>query len=382
MKRIAFLILILICVPCWGAADVVRYVDTGAAAGGDGTTSGTANDGHQAYVSLFAWEEAEQADLVTAETKHIVHCNRTNGGGKDTTSCYLYSWTTDATHYPVITQDDFPSDGIYDDSKYVLSVTNDECVYGRINLCKLLNLQIESIETDAGEAAGVVVRSDLATGTVGIVIDSCIIKGVCSGTGSAYGVKSVDGDWTIQNSTIYGFVSGADTNFNAIRMTTSGHVNNVFNCTVYGNFNGVLNGGGTSYASNTTAFNNSDDIYGTVSMSYCATDDGDEDGNNGNITITQTGGTPAYAALVTNAAAGDFSVTDTSSQLYDVGTADIFDEDDDIIGTARPQGDHWDIGAFEYVAEEEPGGQESDLVTFGGAKAAGKSAGKNAGKQD
>jgi hypothetical protein len=35
------------------------------------------------------------------------------------------------------------------------------------------------------------------------------------------------------------------------------------------------------------------------------------------------------------------------------GTADLFDEDDDIIGTARPQGVAWDIGAFEYIT---PGG--------------------------
>jgi hypothetical protein len=106
---------------------------------------------------------------------------------------------------------------------------------------------------------------------------------------------------------------------------------------------------------NTAVFGNANDISGTITLNFCATEDGDDSGNNGNITITQTA--DDYAALVVDAAGGDFNITDNSSELYDAGTADIFVEDDDIIGTARPQGAAWDIGAFELVVAAPGGGQ-------------------------
>jgi hypothetical protein len=45
---------------------------------------------------------------------------------------------------------------------------------------------------------------------------------------------------------------------------------------------------------------------------------------------------------------GDFRIKNTHSVLYDAGVA-ISDVTDDILGIARPQGDAYDIGAFEYT---------------------------------
>jgi len=323
-------------------ADILRYVDTGSDAAGDGTTSATSSgDNTHAYQSLTQWEVAEDTDLATANDTHTVHCNRTNSGGKDTGTCLLFSWGTDATYYPTITQDDFPATGIYDDTKYVLSVTNDECLNVRIDYCKIMKLQIEPTTTGSGNAVGIFWRGAVATATVGLFADSCILKANHTSSGMCYGTECNDGDYQIINTIIY---NGFD---QAVRHTNASHVGNVFNCTMYGNGIGILRSAGTLNGKNCAIFNCTDDVNGTVVFANCATDDGEDSGNNGNITITQSA--DDWAALVVDGAGANFNVTDSSSELYDAGQADIFPEDDDIIGTARPQGSAWDIGAYELI---------------------------------
>ena len=79
----------------------------------------------------------------------------------------------------------------------------------------------------------------------------------------------------------------------------------------------------------TTNKNASDDAFGTNPVTLDST-------NN-------------YQDEFTDMANNDYSVKDNGSELYDAGEADVFAEDDDIIGTSRPQGSAWDIGAFELI---------------------------------
>ena len=74
---------------------------------------------------------------------------------------------------------------------------------------------------------------------------------------------------------------------------------------------------------------------------YCASDDGD--GTNA-VTITQSASN--YAALVTDAPAGDFTITNSGSELYHAGT--------DLSLSTDIIGQEWDastpsIGAFELI---------------------------------
>ncbi len=172
-------------------------------------------------------------------------------------------------------------------------------------------------------------------------------------------------DWTIYNTIIYGFDGGS--NACGLKAYGDAWTVNIYNSTIYGCYSGIHE---DSYGSpvvsvyNTLVFNCTDDIDGATVGVFCATEEGYDTGSDG-VTISQTGGTPAYAALVTNAAAGDFSVTDDGSELYDAGDTDPGGADapaTDIIGIGRPNNSSaWDIGAWElFVAAA--GGSAAQVI--------------------
>jgi len=93
-------------------ADVERFVDTAADAGGDGTTRNhSSGDSTHAYASLAAWESAEGADLVTATDTHRVRCA---GSTADTTETTVNGFTTNSSFFVTIQGDDVGGDGFYD----------------------------------------------------------------------------------------------------------------------------------------------------------------------------------------------------------------------------------------------------------------------------
>ena len=330
---------------------IERYVDTGSAAGGDGTTAATSSgDNTHAYQSLNAWEAAEQTDLDTANNTHTVHCNRTNAGGIDQLECTVNGWTTSATDFITITADDFPADGIYDATLYLLENNDDSASALGIleDYVRIVNLQVLDTVTAAARDAIVIA----AVGTSDIRIDSCIIKGNCNGTALCSGINCADADATVTvfNTIFTGFISGdnpADVSFAGIIVQNSTLVK-IYNCTFYGNYRGIRQSAGTISTINCLSFNNTDDFSGTVNADYCASDDGD--GTNAK-TITQSA--DDWAALVVDAAGDDFHVTNTSSELYQTGNGATPKATftDDIIGTTRDAVDlNWDIGAYELIA--------------------------------
>lgn len=362
LKNLKISLLILCCLTLSVNADeIVRYVDTGSDAGGDGTTAATSSgDNTHAYQSLNQWESNEETDLDAANNTHTVHCNRTNGGGIDQLRCTIIGWTTSVTDLITIIADDFPTDGIYDNTKYLLGVTNLSCLIIREEYVRIENLQI-LLTTDGtlGRDAITIV----AIGTSDIRIDSCITKGSCNGTNLTVGINIADADATVTvfNTIATGFISGdnpADSSFVAFLTQNSTSVK-FYNCTAYGNYFGFWQTGGTVTATiNCLSFNNTDDFSGTVNADYCATPGGE--GTNA-TTITQ-----ADNDLVTNAAGDDFSVKDASSELYQTGNGatpkSVFT--DDIIGTTRGPADlDWDIGAYEFITAVPPTGGQVIMIT-------------------
>jgi hypothetical protein len=336
-------------------AELKRYVDTGAVAGGDGTTAGTANDGHQAYQTLAQWEAATQKDLTEATGSNefaTVHCNRTNGGGVDQTICALNGWTTSATDYIKIIADDFPADGIYDNTKYVLENNNDQSYALQVveEYVYVENLQV-LVTTTSGDRYGI---GSTASGlTQYLSINSCIIKGVCSESGSAIGFCTWDASNVadIYNTIIYGFRStGADINDTGFRgASVKGSAINFYNCTIFNNYDGLNEqGAGTYKAINCAVFNNADDFVNTWTIDCCATDQHAGGGTNG-VDISATWDSTCFTAP--EADPPDVSVQDVDSPLYNTGDGTVPDAifTVDIIDATRgPAVGDWDIGAFEY----------------------------------
>lgn len=333
-------------------AEIVRYVDTGSPAGGDGTTPDITDDGDQPYQSLNQWEAAEETDLDTANNTHTVHTNRTGAGGEDTTECTINGWDTSATDFITVQGDDFPGDGIFDGTKYVLHNNDTDGFAFTIsdNYVRVHDFQIKVTETGANSRTGIQIQS-IAAGNY-IVLDSVFVKGVCSGTVATRGIRVNDSSTLldIYNCIVTGFKSGADADFFGIYID-SVNTANIYNCTVYGCFNAIQRDVGTANAINCAVFNNDDDFVGTIAMTYCASDDDHTGDSATNVTISQSA--DDWAALVVDAAGDDFHLTNDSSELYNTGNGNtpkaLFT--DDIEGNDRSgiADLDWDIGAFELV---------------------------------
>ena len=335
-------------------AEILRYVDTGSDAAGDGTTPATSSgDNTHAYQSLNAWEAAEAADLDTANNTHTVHCNRTNSGGTDGTKTTISGWTTSVTDFITVMQDDFPVDGIYDSTAYQLVQTNNNSTLNISENYVREKIQIVPTVTGAGFGGGIFVTAIDAGGS-DIRIDSCIIKGISSGTGGNFGVFVADADATVTvfNTPIYGFISSdnpGDIGFRAILISDG--VLNVYNSVMAFSRCGLQRTGGTATAINCAVFDNTVDFDGTVTRHYNATDEGagEDEGANG-VDISATWDTTTFTAP--EADPPDFSVQDVDSPVYQTGNGatpkGTFT--DDIIDVTRDAVDlNWDIGAFEFV---------------------------------
>lgn len=336
------LVLIFLLCSVVQAAQVIRYVDTDVVGGAaDGTSWANA------YSTLSAWDTGEATDLVNDGDYHTVYC-RASSGTTDTTQCTLAyeTWTTDATHYVEIIGDDFPSDGIYDDTKYVLH-NNDSADAALIIDCDYVKVRkLQILVTGAGSTMRNGIYWRYVHSNCYLEVDSCIIKGVCSGTGWGYGLylytTTSYGVADIYNTLVYGFSSASDTDdYIGIRVravTTT----DLYNCTFYGNYHGMSRDAGTVTATNCAVGDSADDFAGTITVDYCCSDDGTG-------TNAQNPSGADWDNEFTDDDNEDFSLL-VGGNCVGNGTdnpgAGLYS--DDMIDTARSS--TWDISAREYTA--------------------------------
>ena len=95
---------------------------------------------------------------------------------------------------------------------------------------------------------------------------------------------------------------------------------------------------------NCAIFNNTDDLNGTIDITYSAIDDADE--FTGKVSLNENA-SGEWTAAFTDYSNGVYSVKDTSSPLRNAGVS-IPGITEDIIGVSRPKSTANDIGAFEF----------------------------------
>ena len=192
-------------------------------------------------------------------------------------------------------------------------------------------------------------------------IDRCVIKDNKGNITRCYGCGVwLAGTSVIRNSLVVGNVAQANAENYAGGIYNQG--GSVQNCTVVGNTTGNAAGADGIYRASGTVVN-------TI-VSGNGSDPTRQISAAGGVTYTCVNGADIAGEgnrncdpLFKNAAEGDYSLQ-LSSLLRDAGTA-IAAVTNDLAGVERPQGDGYDIGAYEYPFT---GGPECDIGVIGSAE--------------
>ena len=313
------------CAPAW-AAQIIRYVDPDATGAEDGTSW------TDAYQTLNEWEGREAVDLDAANNYMTVYL-RSSGGTADPNYVDLFGWTTSETDYIEIIQDDTPTDGIYDATKYrMTNSSSSDTLAVREGWVHVHGLQIVMSHTGTTQATAIL-TSAAPSGSV-VYFDSCIIKMVGTTSGN-----------------IYGFYIG-----------TNGAGSRIYNCTIHGNAQGygVWGSLGTTAIWNSTIYNWGTGVYDqagylqiiNTAIGQCGNDISGGDLLENNLTNDNDGDSPQIPLSqdwdneFVDANNGDFHLVTGGNAIGngqdDLGAGVYID---DIRGVLRTS--TWDIGAYE-----------------------------------
>jgi hypothetical protein len=321
-------------------ADYVDLVDT------DGVTGD--------YPSLSLCEANSESDHSAGAGDTLTWQCQASSGSDDTTAVTVSGNTVDSI---IIEGIDFPSDGIWDDTKYVLAPTsNVNALTISQGDVTVFNIQID---VSTSERPGILVHG-LTTGTINIIGNIIRATGVSDYQYLSLILVDEANPYTLNiiNNVIYNNHSGYSKGIHINKVTPT---INVINNTIY-NIIGAAEGVGISTENGPTCsvINNvvfgctndiSDHSGGGMTINYNATDDGD--GTNA-IDLNENA-SGEWDAAFTNYGAGNFSVKDVDSLLYlasEITQADnALVPSDDIIGNPRNTGagEQTSVGAFEYV---------------------------------
>lgn len=322
-----------------------KYVNTASTTGGDGSTNNTSGL-TRAFASVddaMVWFEANSP----LSEQWTVYCT---GSTADTVARSInVDIGTSATNYVLFTtQGSDRHEGVWDASKYRLSITNADSPFylNAANHVRIDGLQMEMISTTADEFILVKPSNANQTGNgKDLRVSNCILRSNNPTTGTTVGIEcrpfgSGSGEVYIWNNIVYGFTSG-------IRCEAGPPTAKLYNNTVYDcEYNIYANSTSACIAvNNLSAAGGTTDFLAGGSFAsgtqYNASSDGSAPGTNSRTSQTFTfvdSANKDFHLTSGDAGARNFGLSDPGSGLFS----------DDIDGETRSGS--WDIGADEYVA--------------------------------
>lgn len=291
------------------------------------------------YTSTSSWESAQQADLTTIQEIRQAEC----WNFSDTTAVTVTGWTTSTTYtIRVYTPSGERHDGTAG-TGYRLEVSGSAGTYALT--MQEDDLWAEGLEiARTGTKAGSLVAT-LSQGACANRISHCLIHD--AGSQGITHIAGSTGNVKIWNTIIYGTathgIEAQTVDYNVYNVS-------IVDCATTGGFTAFLRSGGTCTAKNCLVQNPNVAAGGA---NYGGTIGGT---NNLAADTTAPGTSPQNSKTVTFAGAGsnNFKLSSSDTVAKDQG-ADLSADatiavTDDIIGTARPQGSAFDIGASEAAS--------------------------------
>lgn len=332
----------------------IVYVNT-ASVGGDGTTNATSG-ANAAYANLNAALLANEGDLVTADEVLEIQCSG-NADGVVIPSTSTDGYTTDATRFvrirPAPGQEHGGAwnTGVY---RYVMSATSGGIIFQIRNLV-VDGLQIEYASTVNSNRNLMVCSGSFTDGDLDI--RRCLFRVTGSTTANrTMLVLSATGQTRKVSNCVFYVPSGVTISGGTRRaINASGLTGNsiIHNCTIDANRLGVgiQVTNGVCVVRNTVAFGTSNDFLESAPGSFgsgCEFNvSGDTSAPGSNASVSQVL-TDTFADI----AANDYALVSGDTVLKDTGTTLTADATlpvtDDVIGTSRPKGAAFDVGAFEF----------------------------------
>lgn len=305
------------------------------------------------YVSLNAWESAQQQDLTDGGGDWMHATCRASGDAADIVATAIDGWTTAPASY-ILTDTANGEQAIkasYDAGRYRVEVSDATLIAIYENYVRINEFQIGVTITANNTAHGIYIQF---IGTSDIRISNCRFSALsAAGTGTGIGLRFEDPNITVKvwNCIFENFISGADSGFMAVFQGIALSAA-IYNSIFYNNNSGarINDAGGTLTCKNCVSFKNNDDFWqqsGTLDLDFNASDDNDG-GNN----VAESGGGAEWPDDFEDAAAGDWRIKATSN-LKEAGVNDPSGSglgDPGMDGIARPGVVGWTLGPNEAEA--------------------------------